>query len=559
MKSGLTPDFILKNQTMVRFTIGEAESVAYSNTVDTPWVGPILKFSKFIHEKLATLNQTITFSLSIQNDGNRDTDITVYDILPTSMSFIPNSVLKDGAPFPGANPNNGIDLGTVRMNSSVHVVFQAILVSIPPSLQLTNQARAEYSFRSLEGRTVTGSVYSNSVTLNVLPFFVSLIAEVSTNQTFSGDIITYQLLVLNQGSVPITESVIYVPLISGITFVQGSVIIGETHHPSILPEDGIPLGTVAAGASILIKVNLRIGDPVEANPFPLQGYLRYNVDGAAYSALSNELLVYVILPIVKVSKTVDKSRATTGCNLQYECVVRNEGSFAVDATLKDVLPAGLSLVPGSIVMEGQQLDGANLSDGIFLGTVRPDQQASVTFNTLVQQPAISSGPSFIRNQASAAFTFRIPDGRVVRQMSQSDPVSVEVLAPNIKVTAIPAHYVVEPGEELSFTVTLNNTGTLAANLKLVGWFQEPYVLTECGIVIQGERKMSNQGYSLGSLDPGETLRFNYITKVLNVLDEDIEEVNGYFLFTYHTELDQCMHDGEFRSSVISISIDTEDE
>lgn len=560
MKSGLTPDFILKNQTMVRFNINGAESVAYSNTVDTPWVGPILKFNKYVHEKQATLNQTITYNFSIQNDGNRDADITLYDTLPEEMSFIPNSVLKDGAPLPGANPNNGISLGNVHMSTSVHVVFQAILVSIPPSLQISNTGRAKYSFRSLEGRTITGTIHSNTTSMNVLPYSVSLIAEVSTNQTFIGDTITYQLLVLNQGSVTLANSVLYAPLPSGVTFVPGSVVIDDIHNPSIFPEDGIPVGTIGAGASICIKINLRIGDPVDTNPFTLQGYLKYSVGSGEYSVQANDLLVNVIQPIVTISKNVNKQRATIGCTLRYQCEIRNDGDFAVDATLKDSLPKDLSVAPDSILMNGNPLHGAKLSQGILLGTLRPNEQVNVTFDALVGQfNDPPRAPVIAENQAAVVYTFRIPDGRNIKQMSFSDKVTVELLAPNFMVTAIPDHYVVGLGEMLSFTITVANTGSLTAELDLDGWCQDSDVLEKGVVILQGKREFSIQGYSLGTLKPGSSIHFNYLAKVSKAIDEDIEEVNGYFQFHYRTELDECFYNGEIRSSMINLLLDIDNE
>lgn len=116
---------------MVRFSVGGAESVAYSNTVDTPWIGPLLKFSKFVQNSVVSLNQMVTYSFSIRNDGNREAGLILYDPLPAGLSFIPNSVLKNGAPVPGAQPGLGIDLGMLGPDASVYVVFQAIVVAIP--------------------------------------------------------------------------------------------------------------------------------------------------------------------------------------------------------------------------------------------------------------------------------------------------------------------------------------------------------------------------------------------------------------------------------------------
>jgi len=558
MMPDLRSEFILRNQTIVRFQTGEAEAVAYSNIVDTPWVGPILRLNKAISEQQVTLNQPVTFSFTVSNDGNRDAQMLLYDALPDGLAYIPNSVVINGAPQPGENPVTGIHVGTVPIQSTVQIVFQAILVSIPASLQLTNQGTAQYSFQSLEGRTITGSLESNIVTLTVLPYYVSLVAEVSTNQTFAGDVFTYMLTIANLGNVPLQNLVVYLPLPSGVTFVPGSVMIGEIYFPSIQPEDGIPIGTLLPGAIIIVRVNLRVGRVTGANPFTLQGGLSYLINGLQQSEPANALLVTVIQPEIKVSKSVDKSQATTGCILHYENVVYNTGDFALDATFKDVLLQGLQFVKGSVHVDGILHSNANPVEGLFLGTVRPGSAVIIAFDAIVLKPS-GSTPVTVNNLASASFTFRLPDGRVVQQTVMSDNVSVEVVSADIKVSAQPEHHVVEPGEVLSFDISIVNNGSLAAELILNGWIQNKPVLDEGVVWIHNDYVQYHHGYPLGAVGPLQTLKFKYIAHVRTDLHHTIEEVTGSFLFSYHAQVEECAEDGEVRSDHLTIIVDSGEE
>lgn len=558
MKSGLTSDFILKNQTMVRFSVGGAESVAYSNTVDTPWIGPLLKFSKFIQNSVVSLNQVVTYSFSIRNDGNREAGLILYDPLPAGLSFIPNSVLKNGAPVPGAHPGSGIDLGMLGPDASVYVVFQAIVVAIPPSLQITNEGRAEYTFQSLGGRTVRGSIASNPVTLSVLPSSVSLIADVSTYQTFIGDILFYELLVTNQGSVPLSKAVIFITLPPGLTFVQGSVVINDVLYPDVQPENGIPIGTIAPGASIRIRVSLRVG-MVDTDSVVIQSCMKYYIDGMEYTAMANELQVNVIDPEVSLSKKSNRNRATIGCMIGYECTVQNTSSQAVDATLQDAFPQGLSLVPGSVRLNGQNLEGSPLMDGLFLGTLSPGQQVSITYEASVDPFIPSAAPLRVPNEATVSYAFHLPDGRIVRQRTSPETAMVELLAPSLTATAHAAHYVLEPGDELLITVKLYNNGSLGASVVLVGWMQDPNLLQAGTVIVNGKAVHPPQEVLLGSVDPGGSLTFRYTAKVPDSVDGQLEEINGYFLFRTLAEVDGCVYEREWVSETLSIAVNTEDE
>ncbi|MEC0239676.1 hypothetical protein P4H66_07355 [Paenibacillus dokdonensis] len=504
------------------------------------------------------MNQSVTFSFTVSNDGNRDAQMLLYDALPDGLAYIPNSVVINGAPLPGENPVTGIHVGTVPIQSTVQIVFQAILVSIPASLQLSNQGTAQYSFQSLEGRTITGSLDSNIVILTVLPYYVSFVAEVSTNQTFAGDVITYMLTIANLGNVSLENLVVYLPLPLGVTFITGSVMIGEIYFPSIHPKDGIPIGTLLPGAIIIVRVNLRVGRVTGANPFTLQGELSYLIHGIQQSEPANALLVTVIQPEIKVSKSVDKLQATTGCILHYENVVNNTGDFALDATFKDVLPQGLQFLKGSVHVDGILHSNANPVEGIFLGTVRPHSAVTIAFGAIVLRPS-GSTPVTVNNHASASFTFRLPDGRVVQQTVLSDNVTVEVVSADIKVLAQPEHHVVEPGEILSFDISIINNGSLAAELILTGWIQNKPVLDEGVVLIHNDYVQYHQGYPLGTIGPLQTLTFKYIAHVRTNLHHTIEEVTGSFLFSYHAQVEKCSDDGEVRSDYLTIIVDSGEE
>lgn len=121
------------------------------------------------------------------------------DALPAGVSFIANSVIRDGVPLPGVSPEGGIPLDAVAPQSQVTVAFQVIVVSLPPSLELQNAATGQYSFLTAGGRMIQGEIRSNIVTVPLLSYQLSILLTVNTPTSFIGDVITYTLLLRNEG------------------------------------------------------------------------------------------------------------------------------------------------------------------------------------------------------------------------------------------------------------------------------------------------------------------------------------------------------------------------
>lgn len=93
---------VVTNQSMVLFnSAAGVDGIVYSNTVNTPVVGPVLSLLKSTDKLHASLGDTLVYTFKASNNGNTDAFLTVFDILPEGVSFISNSVLRDGVPLPG--------------------------------------------------------------------------------------------------------------------------------------------------------------------------------------------------------------------------------------------------------------------------------------------------------------------------------------------------------------------------------------------------------------------------------------------------------------------------
>lgn len=131
---------VVSNQSMVLYSSAEGtESVTYSNTVNTLVVGPVLSLQKQADRLSASLGETLVYTVTARNSGNTGAVVTITDVLPPGVSFIANSVLRDGVPLPGVTPSSGIPLG----------LLAPIRESVSPSRSLSSRFR-------LHSRCITG-------------------------------------------------------------------------------------------------------------------------------------------------------------------------------------------------------------------------------------------------------------------------------------------------------------------------------------------------------------------------------------------------------------------
>ncbi|MNV97974.1 hypothetical protein D3C71_1931680 [compost metagenome] len=109
-----------------------------------------------------------------------------------------------------------------------------------------------------DGRTLTGSSPSNVVVIPVSSPDVSVVKTTPAIDAVSGDIITYTLTVTNNGISPVNNVVLVDPIPVGTSFVAGSVTINGTPSPLDNPGVGIPLGTIAAGATVVVTFQVLV-------------------------------------------------------------------------------------------------------------------------------------------------------------------------------------------------------------------------------------------------------------------------------------------------------------
>ncbi|MCD1257365.1 DUF11 domain-containing protein [Paenibacillus athensensis] len=453
---------VLNNQASVSFTNGAFSSVSFSNTLSTPVYQPVINVGKSANTANATVGDTIVYTLTVANTGNWAALVTLTDSIPAGASFVPNSVVVNGAPQPGADPISGFSIGTLAPGSAATVTLQATVVSLPTPQTLINQASASFTFSPPDGRTLTGNAQSNSVTIPVSSPNVSVVKSANVADAVFGDSFAYTLVVTNNGIQPISSVVLTDAIPQGATFQPGSVVVDGIARPGANPATGITLGTLAAGGSSTVNFNITVS--AGAAPVPLANQASVSFTSGAFSgiAYSNTLTTPVYQPILQVVKSANTVNATVGDTIVYSLAVTNTGNLSAVVTLTDSIPAGSTFVPNSVVVNGMSQPGADPTAGIGIGTVAPGSTVTVTVTLQVNVTSLPASQLLV-NQASANFTFSPPDGRSLSGSAASNTVTIPVSSPDVSVVKTASALDAVKGDTITYTIVVTNLGIAAVN------------------------------------------------------------------------------------------------
>ncbi|SFI34827.1 conserved repeat domain-containing protein [Paenibacillus sp. UNC496MF] len=505
----------IRNQSVVSFDSGSAAGFAYSNVVNTVVNGPVIGIAKTPDTAQAGLSLPLTFRLAVTNTGNRSANVTVYDTPPSGTVFVANSILVNGAPVPGITPRTGIPLGEVGPGSVQSIVFQLIVTSVPASGRIENQARADYSFVTLDHRTITGSALSNVASVPVTGLAVTLSKSVSNAVTFVGDMIGYSVLAANEGSDGIAQAVLYDPLPDGTAFVPGSVTVNGVRSPSSSPAAGIALGTIEPGSSKLVTFNAVVLDVPVQTRLTNRARLAFRYGQYEQSVESGSVTVVVSGPSLTAVLAVAPVLATIGDKLAYSLTIANAGTLETSVTVKDLIPAGTSYLAGTAALNGRPLPNADPATGIALGSLVPGQTFVLTFDVAVTREVLQPALSQIANRAIVDYAFGLPSGLAVTDTMLSNAAVTELVYPYIGATLDADPHLVEAGGSFLAIVRVANAGNYPASVILRDFVPRETGLEPGSVLVDG-RPVSGataDGIPVGTLAAGGAASVTYVLRV----------------------------------------------
>ncbi len=198
-----------------------------------------------------------------------------------------------------------------------------------------------------------------------------------------------------------------------------------------------PAVDIKAGQSITRSFVVKVKNPLPTTP--LNGHA---FDMVMFNTYGNDVVVVIEklgVALITIQKDVlnatlgdtafvDANTANPGDVLRYRVIVKNSGTGAIDATLRDILPSGVQMIAGSVTVErpaGITYPTSDLfinSTDLSLGNLSGGETVTIMFKvqTLVN---LADGTNLI-NKATVTFD----------NQSKTDTASTLVMVPKIPET-----------------------------------------------------------------------------------------------------------------------------
>ena len=460
------------NQVLIQVLEAGTGKTMFRHTHTKQWQSPTLVVDKQGPDNLG-LRKTAEYSVTITNSGDSTaTNVTLTDELPAGLTFISSD--------PAASGSDGStvtwSLGDIAPSESMTVTMMLSAANVGEQI---NTATAV----STEG--ITGQ---DTQLTSIIPGSLQL-AKVAPAETISGDDLTYEITVTNDGAGALTSVVLTDILPAGLTYVSSSpeASVGADGTVSWL------IDALDSEGSQTVSLVATTGEPGEV----VNTTTAESSEGASATAQATTLVTQSDLAI---TKTPDNDSTLLGQSTVFTIAVTNNGNaIASNVVVADALPAAFQQVTST--PEGSFGEDGSLQWTI--ASIEPGATETITLTTT----------------AAEAGTHVNTVTATDRGVTVSAEATVNVLQPSVSLSKTGGAALYVEGER-TYTITATNAGT--ANL--TGVTITDNIPAEMSYVSSDSNGAVADGvvtWSIGNLDVAQsvsvnvTLRGDSVGEVIN--------------------------------------------
>ncbi|MGN0961932.1 MAG: hypothetical protein ACI4PF_07055 [Christensenellales bacterium] len=248
-QSNLTSKYVLPDQT-------EKDYSTESNISTTENMTESFIKEKSLEKEYVLPGEEVKQTLVLTNNSEYEIlSVNIQDTLSEGATFKAGSVEIDGTPYEDFDPATGFELpsGILGDGGTTTVEFIIVVDAEPEVESITDKSTINYQVNEAELTEDT-----SEVTLNVVVNKITIVKTSNASAVISGQTLTYQNVITNEGSITNTDLFFTDPIPEGTTFVDGSVLIDDVEQPDYDPATGFALDELQSGASVTIKFDVTV-------------------------------------------------------------------------------------------------------------------------------------------------------------------------------------------------------------------------------------------------------------------------------------------------------------
>lgn len=520
-----------------------------TNSTSTQVNNAVLDSTKSVDKIFVEVGDTLTYSIDITNDGNVNANnVVITDAVPSGTSLVPGSISANVAFTTGLPNVTGNLTNPIGPGETITVTFDVTVDTIPTTNPIPNSADIDYSFTidPANPNSETNSLTTNTVLTQAKNVDVTVDKSADKQTAIVGETITYTINVDNNGNTDLDPAIITDIIPPGTTYVNGTLLVNGALNPSD-PNSGIDISPLNALQSKTIVFDVTVDE--NASPLPLENtailnyeYLIDPTDPPIESSESSNT-VDVDVADVDIVKTVNKEFVAVGDTLTFSTTITNIGNAPIENLIfTDAPPPNTTYVDPSLNINGTLYPSLDPNSPIDLGSevaslfpLPPGN--SITISYRVSIDSLPTSP-LITNTSSVEYEYL--DGSTTQSsIKDSNEVSAEVRDGEVVVTKSADKTVVEVGDTLTYTITLENTGNIPVDNVVLSDIIPPETEFVMGSVIVNNvaRPTDNpaSGINVGTIDAQEIaiVVFSVIVNTLPISGEITNQASA----TYEVSVD----------------------